>query len=134
MLMVTAYPYEITRCTKLDQSSVSTRALYGNYKFRPPFLRLETPLSRDADDELGSSVQFTIRAAGATFEVAGVDTGDGEALSISNVRWDARILSFDSTVQSAGHQVQYVFAVISPSEVLVRYTTSERWVRVDTTA
>ena len=42
------FPYEITRCAKLDDSSVSTRALYGNYKFRPPFPRLEAPLSSTA--------------------------------------------------------------------------------------
>ena len=34
------FPYEITRCKKLKQSRVSTRALYGNYKYRPPFPRL----------------------------------------------------------------------------------------------
>ena len=34
-------PYEITRCKKLTQSRMSTRALYGNYKYRPPFPRLE---------------------------------------------------------------------------------------------
>jgi hypothetical protein len=60
---------------------------------------------RDADEELGTNVQFTIRAAGSTFEVAGVDTSNGVMLSISNVRWDGRILSFDSTVQSTGHHV-----------------------------
>ncbi|WP_329116260.1 leucine-rich repeat domain-containing protein [Streptomyces sp. NBC_01465] len=31
------FPYEITRCAKLRQSTVSTRALYGNFKYRPPF-------------------------------------------------------------------------------------------------
>jgi hypothetical protein len=31
------YPYELTRCTRLRDSTVSTRALYGNYKYRPPF-------------------------------------------------------------------------------------------------
>ncbi|MGI5502631.1 leucine-rich repeat domain-containing protein [Lentzea sp. CA-135723] len=31
------FPYEITRCTRLRDSTVSTRALYGNVKFRPPF-------------------------------------------------------------------------------------------------
>ncbi len=30
-------PYEVTRCLKLKQSRASTRALYGNYKYRPPF-------------------------------------------------------------------------------------------------
>jgi hypothetical protein len=34
------FPYEITQCKKLARSRVSTRALYGNYKFRPPFPRL----------------------------------------------------------------------------------------------
>lgn len=33
-------PFEITRCKSLVESRVSTRALYGNYKFRPPFPRL----------------------------------------------------------------------------------------------
>ena len=31
------YPYELTRCSKLVRSSVTTRALYGNEKLRPPF-------------------------------------------------------------------------------------------------
>lgn len=31
------FPYEITRCRKLKSSTVSTRSLYGNWKFRPPF-------------------------------------------------------------------------------------------------
>jgi hypothetical protein len=34
------FPYEITRCTNLKESTVSTRALYGNYKYRPPFPEL----------------------------------------------------------------------------------------------
>jgi uncharacterized protein (TIGR02996 family) len=34
------FPYEITRCRTLCDSTVSTRALYGNYKHRPPFPRL----------------------------------------------------------------------------------------------
>jgi hypothetical protein len=35
------FPYEIMRCTRLRDSKVSTRALYGNYKYRPPFPRLD---------------------------------------------------------------------------------------------
>ncbi len=34
------FPFEITRCRNLRRSTVSTRALYGNYKNRPPFPRL----------------------------------------------------------------------------------------------
>ncbi|WP_222720189.1 hypothetical protein [Actinomadura sp. HBU206391] len=35
------FPYELTRCTRLRRSTVSTRALYGNHKMRPPFPRLQ---------------------------------------------------------------------------------------------
>ena len=35
------FPYEITRCTNLKESTVSTKALYGNYKYRPPFPSLK---------------------------------------------------------------------------------------------
>ena len=38
------FPYEITRCTHLDDSTVSTRAVYGNHKFRPTFPRLPAEL------------------------------------------------------------------------------------------
>ncbi|MGE3809551.1 MAG: TIGR02996 domain-containing protein [Gemmataceae bacterium] len=34
-------PYEITRCKNLKHSRLSTRALYGNFKYRPPFPVLE---------------------------------------------------------------------------------------------
>lgn len=34
------FPFEITRCANLKRSTVSTRALYGNYKYRPPFPKL----------------------------------------------------------------------------------------------
>ena len=35
------FPYELTRCARLRQSTVSTRALYGNFKNRPAFPRLQ---------------------------------------------------------------------------------------------
>lgn len=40
------FPYEITRCPALKRSRVSTRALYGNYKNRPPFPHLKAPENR----------------------------------------------------------------------------------------
>ena len=83
--------------------------------------------------EDGTSVRFTIRAAGSSFEVTGVDTYDGEVLSISNVEWDGRVLRFHSLVPSNGHRVEYELETLSASEVRVRYTTVERWVRIDST-
>lgn len=43
------FPYEITRCRKLTRSTVSTRALFGNYKLRPPFPRLQPSQDSVAD-------------------------------------------------------------------------------------
>ncbi len=37
------FPYELARCPALQKSTISTRALYGNYKYRPPFPRLPEP-------------------------------------------------------------------------------------------
>lgn len=46
------FPYEITRCTRLVGSTVSTRALYGNYKHRPPFPQLEPAVTSTAGMDL----------------------------------------------------------------------------------
>jgi hypothetical protein len=89
---------------------------------------------RDPDVELGSTVQFTVSAPEGAVEVAGVDIGDGEVLTISNVQWDGRVLRFHSYVPSTEYRVEYGFEAISRSEVLIRRTTSERWVRVDPTS
>jgi hypothetical protein len=35
------FPFELTRCTNLRSSTVSTRALYGNYKYRYDFPQLQ---------------------------------------------------------------------------------------------
>ena len=40
------FPYEITCCRNLKSSTVSTRALYGNYKYRQPFPSLEPVVSQ----------------------------------------------------------------------------------------
>ncbi|MFB7361586.1 leucine-rich repeat domain-containing protein [Streptomyces hydrogenans] len=48
------FPYEITRCRKLARSTVSTRALFGNEKLRPPFPRLRPARGSVADLDLES--------------------------------------------------------------------------------
>jgi hypothetical protein len=48
------FPFEITRCMNLKRSTVSTRALYGNFKYRPPFPRL--PQLHDAYTPMRCSV------------------------------------------------------------------------------
>jgi hypothetical protein len=40
-------PYEVTRCVNLKKTRFSTRALYGNYKYRPPFPKLNVDESKE---------------------------------------------------------------------------------------
>ncbi|MFF3891581.1 leucine-rich repeat domain-containing protein [Streptomyces sp. NPDC001914] len=47
------FPYEITRCRNLTRSTVSTRALFGNYRMRPPFPKLRS--APDSAAERGPS-------------------------------------------------------------------------------
>ncbi len=50
------FPYEITRCKKLKDSTVSTRTLYGNYKFRLPFPQLPVGVGIEAGSPTKCSV------------------------------------------------------------------------------
>jgi hypothetical protein len=59
------FPYEITRCKNLGESTVSTRALYGNYKNRAPFPRLWPVERRTAAKRPCSVCGQTFTDAGA---------------------------------------------------------------------
>lgn len=58
------FPYEITRCKHLKRSRVSTRCLYGNYKYRPPFPRLP--------QNLGALAPATCSVCGGSFSQKGI--------------------------------------------------------------
>lgn len=47
------FPYEITRCTNLRRSTMSSRAVYGNYKYRPPFPKLRIVPTESEGVDLG---------------------------------------------------------------------------------
>lgn len=66
------FPYEITRCKKLKKSSVSTRALYGNYKHRTPFPKLpaERSLLDDIKKNTGIESIRTCSVCNRSFEEA----------------------------------------------------------------
>lgn len=50
------FPYELTKCKNLKDSRVSTRALFGNYKNRMPFPRLDHNPVRYEGDTVKCSV------------------------------------------------------------------------------
>jgi hypothetical protein len=49
-------PFEVTRCPRLKKTRFSTRALYGNFKHRPPFPRLNTVDSKSNSKPRNCSV------------------------------------------------------------------------------
>jgi hypothetical protein len=55
------FPYELTRCRNLKRSTVSTRALYGNFKYRPPFPELVSEVDRIGALKPGTWGATTIR-------------------------------------------------------------------------
>lgn len=73
------FPYEITRCKKLKHSVVSTRALYGNFKYRPSFPALASAggaedlnLSRLAPAVWGGDGLAACSVCGASLSQTGV--------------------------------------------------------------
>lgn len=61
LILYTSYrlhwmPFEVVRCLRLKKTSFSTRALYGNYKYRPPFPRLNTDDSKSNTESTNCSV------------------------------------------------------------------------------
>lgn len=49
-------PFEVARCPRLAKTLFSTRALYGNYKYRPPFPRLNIDDSKSNTESTNCSV------------------------------------------------------------------------------
>lgn len=70
------FPYELTRCANLVDSTVSTRAIYGNYKNRLPF------------PELGSGVQ-------GVESVRACSVCDGPVTELHQV-WITRVVGTDA--------------------------------------
>ena len=49
-------PFEVTRCPRLKKTRFSTRALYGNFKYRPPFPRLNAANLKSNTESTNCSV------------------------------------------------------------------------------
>jgi hypothetical protein len=78
-----------------------------------------------------SSVRYSIRPKGASFEVSAVDSEDGEALVVSNIAWDGSVLRFTSLCPSTGWQLEHVLELTSTGAVSHRYTRQDEWLRVE---
>ena len=58
-----------------------------------------------------------------------VDTLDGEQIEASKVAWDGNVLRFSTFVRSSGRYADYQMSSTSASEVSLRVSYAEPWVR-----
>jgi hypothetical protein len=63
------FPYEITRCTALRASTVSTRHLYGNWKYRLPFPQLPAGVPQGSTPRSCSVCGEPLRTDAETIQV-----------------------------------------------------------------
>jgi hypothetical protein len=59
------FPFEITRCPKLVDSTVSTRNIYGNYRYRTPFPQLPAVLPSGSTPDRCSVCRGPLPSSGA---------------------------------------------------------------------
>ncbi|MFG3297108.1 leucine-rich repeat domain-containing protein [Streptomyces sp. NPDC048179] len=84
------FPYEITRCGRLVNSTVSTRSIYGNYKYRPPF----PPLLPPGDTVLDLDGLAPARWGTTAARTCGVCTGPVPATG-PHQAWLSRVVATD---------------------------------------
>jgi len=77
------FPYELARCPNLRDSRVSTRAIYGNYKLRPPFPQLG-PYNLPPSNRFASPALRQCSVCDRTFD----DVGDYRVWLSLNVATD----------------------------------------------
>lgn len=71
------FPYEITYCTKMIDSTVSTRALYGNYKYRTNFPDLQDNFVEYHDHKIACSVCNNKKPVNGIFNQVWISLGVG---------------------------------------------------------
>ncbi len=59
------FPFEMTKCTALAKSTVSTRNLYGNFKFRAPFPKLPAVVPNGSTPASCSVCEGALPSSGA---------------------------------------------------------------------
>ncbi|HUA64473.1 MAG TPA: hypothetical protein VME24_01415 [Alphaproteobacteria bacterium] len=73
---------------------------------------------------------FTIEKTARGFRIQAIDDSDGEALVVSKVRWDGKVLTFDTLTPSNKWRTRNSLKVISKTKAIHELTFWEPWEKV----
>lgn len=79
------------------------------------------------------SVIFTIENSAKGLHIRAVDESDGEKLVVSKIKWDGKILSFETRTPSNGWRTRNAFKVISKTKAIQELTHWEPWEKIPET-
>lgn len=81
-------------------------------------------------DEGDSSVSITICGCTNGFGVTALDRADGEELTVTEVTWNGKTLSFRTHVPSTGYVAMHGLTLENDGSVLHELILYERWIRL----
>ena len=76
------------------------------------------------------SVFFIIEKSAKGFQIRGIDEYQGEELKISKVKWNGKILSFETLTPSNNWRTKNRLEVISRNKAIHELTFWEQWKKV----
>lgn len=75
---------------------------------------------------------FTIDMTARGFHIQAIDQSDGEELIVSRVKWDGKVLSFQTITPSNKYRTRNRITVISKTRAIHELTFWEGWEKVET--
>ena len=76
-------------------------------------------------------VLFTIAKTAKGFRIKAVDQSDGEPLIVSKVKWNGRMLSFETLTPSNKWRTRNRLKVVSETKAIHELTFWENWDKID---
>jgi len=77
-----------------------------------------------------SPILFTITKSPASLRIKAVDHSDGEKLTVSKIKWDGEILTFETLTPSNNWRTRNLLKVISQTKAIHELTFWERWEKI----
>lgn len=81
-------------------------------------------------DEAVRPLLFTIDKTARGFRIQAVDESDGEELLVSKVKWDGKVLSFETLTPSNNWRTRNLLKAISNSKAIHELTFWEEWDKI----
>ena|SRR6267154_6382072 len=81
-------------------------------------------------DEAVRPLLFTIDKTARGFRIQAVDESDGEEILVSKVKWDGKVLSFETLTPSNNWRTRNRLKVVSKTKAIHELTFWEDWEKI----